>query len=376
MKRLYEPTEAQRMMADSLARYLRERYPFDTHWQVMRSASGFSPALWKGLATDLGILGATLPEDHGGMGGDASDSQLIMEELGYALAAEPYLSTVVLGGGLLRRSESRVAREVIERIVTGDAIIAFAYAEPQGRYDLSDIRTAVTRRGDGYVLNGHKAVVRNAPWATHVLVTACDDARISAREGICVALVRKDAAGMTSRDYATVDGGRAAELYFDNVAISADDLVLRNALAAIEQTVDDATIALCAEAVGVMRRLYRDTLDYARERKQFGAAIASFQVLQHRMADMRMQLEQAMAITELTAARLGEPGADRARLVSSAKVTTAHACRFVGQSAVQIHGGMGMTDELAIGHYFKRATVIEGLFGSVDYHLRRYASPG
>lgn len=380
MKRLYEPTEAQRMMTDSLARYLRERYPFEAHWQVMRSESGFSPALWKGLATDLGIVGATLPEDHGGMGGDASDSQLIMEELGYGHAAEPYLSTVVLGGGLLRRSESRVAREVIARIVTGDAIVAFAYAEPQGRHELSAIRTALTRRGDGYVLNGHKAVVRNAPWATHMLVTARDDAHIGAhtgaREGICVALVRKDAAGMTSRNYATVDGGRAAELYFDYVAISADDLVLRDALSAIEQTVDDATIAVCAEAVGVMRRLYRDTLDYARERKQFGAAIASFQVLQHRMADMRMQLEQAMAITALTTARLGEPGADRARLVSSAKVTTANACRFVGQSAVQIHGGMGMTDELAIGHYFKRATVIEGLFGSVDYHLRRYASPG
>lgn len=369
MKRLHEASEEQHMMVDALARYLRERYPFDKHWQTMRSETGFCAELWKGLAQDLGIVGAALPEECGGLGGDAGDVQLIMEELGFALAAEPYLSTVVLGAGLLRRSASPAARALLEQIVTGDAIVAFAYAEPQGRHVLADIRTTLTREADGYVLDGHKAVVRNAPWASHILVTARD----AEQGGVSVALVRKDAAGMSSRDYPTVDGGRAAELYFDKLRLGKDEIVLQDALGVIEQVVDEATLALCAEAAGVMRRLCRDTVDYARERRQFGVPISSFQVLQHRMADMHMQLEQAQAITQLTTARWNEPGADRARMVSSAKVTVAQACRYIGQSAVQIHGGMGMTDELAVGHYFKRATVIEGLFGSVDDHLRRYA---
>jgi alkylation response protein AidB-like acyl-CoA dehydrogenase len=373
MNTLHQMNESQTMMVDALARYLRERYPFEAHARIMKSEDGFAASLWRGFAGDLGILGAALPESSGGLGGNAVDHQLILEQLGQALAGEPYLSTAVIGGGFLTQSDGAAASALLEQVIVGEAVMAFAYAEPQGRYTLADLRTTLQRDGAGYVLNGHKAVVRCAPWATHFIVTARSGGAQCDAQGVSVALVPAGAPGIRRRDYPSVDGGRASEVYFDNVRIGAD-AVLRegDALPLIEQVVDDATIALCAEGVGVMRRLYRDTVDYARERKQFGVPISSFQVMQHRMADMLMHLEKAAAITQLTLGKFDGTAVTRARAVSSAKVTVAKACRFVGQNAVQIHGGMGMTDELAIGHFFKRATVVESMFGTVDHHLRRH----
>ena len=299
---------------------------------------------------------------------------VVMEEFGKALVVEPYLGTVVIGGGFLKHGKPAGAAELIERIIAGEITMAFAWAEPQGRYNLSDLKTTARKDGAGYVLNGHKAVVIGAPWASHLIVTARTGGGQRDPEGVSVFLVEADAEGIVTRDYPTVDGHRASEVYFENLTVPAEALIGPEgaALPLVEQVVDEAIAATCAEACGVLRRLHEGTLEYTRQRKQFGAPIASFQVLQHRMVDMFIQVEQAVSMTYMANIKLGEPAAERAKAVSAAKVQIGRACRFVGQNAIQLHGGMGMTDEMAIGHYFKRATMIEGQFGSVDHHLRRY----
>ena len=362
-------SEDQTMLRDSVARYLQNTYDFETRQKAIKSEAGWRPEVWKAFAEELGILGAPFSEEHGGFGGGAIENMIVMEEIGKALVVEPYLSTVVIGGGFLKHSGYAGASDLIGSIIAGETIIAFAYAEPQGRYDLADIKTTAKKDGSSYTLSGHKAVVWGAPWATHLIVTARTGGGQRDTSGIGVFLVEKGAAGLTTRDYPTVDGSRASEVYFENTPAS---LIADNAYPLIEQVIDEAIAALCAEAVGVQRKLHEGTLDYARQRKQFGVPIASFQVLQHRMVDMFMNLEQSVSVTYMATLKLGESAEERGKAVSAAKVHIGRANKFLGQNAIQIHGGMGMTDELAIGHYFKRATMIEGLFGSVDHHLNRY----
>jgi alkylation response protein AidB-like acyl-CoA dehydrogenase len=281
---------------------------------------------------------------------------------------------VVIGGGFLKHSGYAGAADVIGQIIEGKAVIAFAYAEPQARYTWADIKTTARKDGAGYVLNGHKAVVVGAPWATHLIVTARTGGAQRDAGGVSVFLVDKASKGIVTRDYPTVDGQRASEVYFENVSVPADALIGGEGagLPLVEKVLDEAIAATCAEAVGAMRKMHETTLDYARQRKQFGTAIANFQVLQHRMVDMFMNVEQSVSMTYMATLKLDESDEERAKAVSAAKVQIGKACKFVGQNAIQIHGGMGMTNELAVGHYFKRATMIEGLFGSVDHHLRRY----
>ena len=367
-------TEEQTLLRDSVGRYLGDTYGFDQRMQVVNGDTGWNPLVWKTFAEELGILGAPFAESHGGLGGGAIENMIVMEEIGRRLVIEPYLSTVVIAGGALKAAGGALADAVIPKIIDGSAVIAFAYAEPQGRYNLADLRTTARADGSGYVLNGHKAVVYGAPFATHLLVTARTGGSQREAGGVSLFLIPADTAGITRRDYPTVDGARAAEVYFENCAVGADMLVgaAGEALPLIEQVVDEATVALCAEACGVTRKLHVDTLDYAKQRKQFGRAIGEFQVLQHRMVDMFMEVEQAVSMTLMATLRLDE--ADRAKHVSAAKIKVARACKFVGQSAVQIHGGIGISNELAVGHYFKRASMIEGQFGSSDHHLQRYES--
>ncbi|MBV8972789.1 MAG: acyl-CoA dehydrogenase family protein [Sphingomonadaceae bacterium] len=367
-------TEEQTLLRESVQRYLADTYDFDSRQKTVNGDAGWNPAVWKAFAEELGILGAPFGEADGGLGGGAIENMIVMEEIGRALVIEPYLSTVVIGGGFLKAAGGAIAEAVIPEIIAGNAIIAFAYAEPQGRYNLADLRTAIRADGDGFVLNGHKAVVRDAPFATHFLVTARSSGGQRDRDGVSVVLLPATTPGITRRDYPTVDGGRASEVYFENVRFGTDAFIGNNgsALALIEQVVDEATAAVCAEAAGVVRKLHEGTLDYSRQRKQFGRPIGEFQVLQHRMVDMFMEVEQTVSMTLMATLRLGE--ADRARHVSAAKNKIARSLRFVGQNAVQIHGGIGISNELAIGHYFKRATMIEGQFGDADYHLRRYES--
>jgi len=366
-------TEEQSMLRDTVASYLQDNYDFDKRRKMISSEAGRDPAVWSAFANELGILGAPFSEDLGGLGGDAIENMIVMEEFGKALVVEPYLGTVVIGGGFLKHSGHAGAADLIGGIIGGETIFAFAYAEPQGRYTWHDLKTTAKKDGAGWVINGHKAVVVGAPWATHLIVTARTGGGQREESGVSVFIVDKNAKGVTTRDYPTVDGQRASEVYFENVSVGADALVGAEgaALPLVHKVMDEATAALCAEAVGAMRQLHTGTLEYAKQRKQFGTAIANFQVLQHRMVDMFMNVEQSVSMTYMATIKLSDD-AERAKAVSAAKVQIGKACKFVGQNAIQIHGGMGMTDELAIGHYFKRATMIEGLFGSVDHHLRRY----
>jgi alkylation response protein AidB-like acyl-CoA dehydrogenase len=369
-------TEEQSMVRDTVASFLQDKYDFETRRKIVASESGWRADYWKAFAEELGILGASFSEDLGGLGGGAIDNMIIMEEFGKALVIEPYLGTVVIGGGFMKHSGYAGAASVIEGIVGGTTTIAFAYAEPQGRYTWQDLKTTAKKEGSGYVLNGHKAVVVGAPFATHLVVTARTGGAQRDAGGVSVFLVDKTLPGIVTRDYPTVDGGRASEVYFENVSIPADALIGEEGagLPLVNKVLDEATAAVGAEAVGVLRKLHEGTLDYAKQRKQFGTAISNFQVLQHRMVDMFIEVEQAVSMTYMATIKLDESDAERAKAVSAAKVRIGRACKFVGQNAIQIHGGMGMTDELAIGHYFKRASIIEGLFGSVDHHLKRYES--
>lgn len=367
-------TEEQQMLRDMIAGFLADRYDHDARVAAIRSDLGRDPGLWQAFAGELAFLGAGFDEALGGFGGGYPETMLIMQELGAALAAEPYLGTVVIGGGFLRRAAPAFAAEWIGRIIAGEALIAFAQAEPQGRYNLADIRTTARRDGAGWVLNGFKSVVVGAPWASHLIVTARTGGSQREAGGVSVFLVERDAPGISRLDYATIDGHRAADITFENVALPAEALIGEEggALPLVEQVVDEATVAVAAEACGVLRRLHADTVDYTRQRKQFGVPIASFQVLQHRMVDMFIHLERTVSMTAMATAALAQPADERARTVSATKVQVGQACRYVAQNAVQLHGGIGITDELALGHYFKRATVIENQFGSVDHHLTRF----
>ena len=365
-------TEEQTLLRDTLGAYLTDHYDFDKRRAAISSPAGWRPDVWKALAQELGILGASFTEEQGGLGGGPTEVMVVMEELGKALVVEPYLGTVVIGGGFLKHGGDKSG--LIGEIIDGKATMAFAWAEPQGRYCLHDIAVTARKDGAGWVLNGQKAVVVGAPWASHLIVTARTGGERRDRQGVSVFLVDKAAKGVITRDYPTVDGSRASEVVFENVAVGAQAVigVVGEALPLVEQVVDEAIAASCAEACGVLRRLHEGTVEYTRQRKQFGAPISSFQVLQHRMVDMFIQVEQAVSMTYMAHIKLGESAADRAKAVSAAKVQIGRACRFVGQNAIQLHGGMGMTDEMAIGHYFKRATLLETLFGSVDHHLTRY----
>ena len=369
----FDFTDEQNMVRDGISRLIREQYDWDTRRKVVESDSGWRPELWAQLA-ELGMLAAPFSEEDGGFGG-ATEAMIIMEEFGKGLAVEPFIPTVVCAGGALKHGGSAAQREeYIGGIISGEMVFAFAYAEPRGRYDLANLETTAKADGGDYVLNGHKAVVIGAPWATHLVVTARTSGGQTDRDGVAVFVVAKDAQGVSTRDYATVDGRRASEVYFENVKVSGDALIgdADNGLPLIEKVVDEATAAVCAEAVGAMKVTNETTLDYSRQRKQFGVPIGSFQVLQHRMADMLMEYEQSVSMCYLATIKLDEDEITRKKNVSAAKVRIGQAGRFIGQSAIQTHGGMGMTDELAVGSYFKRLSIIEGEFGSVDHHMRRH----
>jgi len=368
-------SEEQSILRDSLSSFLSEKYTFERRRALLsRQAGSSADDIWRAFATDLGILGASFPEELGGIGGGAVETMIIMEELGRSLVLEPYLETVVIAGGFLRRSGSPFAKELIGRIIQGEARVAFAYAEPQARYCWHDVATEARRGGGGHVLNGHKSVVIGAPEAATLIVTARTGGDRRDRNGLSLFAVDARAKGVERRDYRTIDGGSASEIHFEDVDLGPEAVltVEGEAWPLIEQVVDEATAAICAEASGVLRRLLDETVAYTKQRRQFGVPIASFQVLQHRMVDMLIAAEQAASITLMATLKLDGDPSERARAVSAAKAKVGEACRFVGQNAIQLHGGMGVTDELAVSHYFKRATRIESQFGSTDHHLARY----
>jgi pimeloyl-CoA dehydrogenase small subunit len=369
-------TDEQTMLRDSIAKFVAAEYDFDKRKAILKSADGWSKKAWATFA-ELGLMAAPLPEEYGGLGGGPVDTLVIMEEFGKGLVVEPWLQTVVIGGGFLKYAGSEAQKqEHLTAIASGERIVAFAYAEPKGRYNLSDLTTTAKKDGAGYVLNGHKAVVIGAPQADHLIVTARTAGGQRDAKGVSAFIVAKNAKGVTTRDYATIDGFRASEVYFENVSVGADALIgaADGALPLVEKVVDEAIAGLCAEAVGTFRLMHSLTLEYARQRKQFGVAIGSFQVLQHRMVDMFMATEQSISMAYMATLKLDESDAERAKAVSAAKVQIGKSGRFIGQAAVQIHGGMGVTEEMRVGHYFKRATMIDAQFGNVDHHVKKFTN--
>jgi pimeloyl-CoA dehydrogenase small subunit len=369
-------TDEQTMLRDSIAKFVAAEYDFDKRKAILKSADGWSKKAWATFA-ELGLMAAPLPEEYGGLGGGPIDTLVIMEEFGKGLVVEPWLQTVVIGGGFLKHAGSEAQKqEHLAAIASGERIVAFAYAEPKGRYNLSDLSTMAKKDGAGYVINGHKAVVIGAPQADHLIVTARTAGGQRDAKGVSAFIVPKNAKGVTTRDYATIDGFRASEVYFENVSVGADALIgaADGALPLVEKVVDEAIAGLCAEAVGTFRLMHSLTLEYARQRKQFGVAIGSFQVLQHRMVDMFMATEQSISMAYMATLKLGESDAERAKAVSAAKVQIGKSGRFIGQAAVQIHGGMGVTEEMRVGHYFKRATMIDAQFGNVDHHVKKFTN--
>lgn len=367
-------TEEQEMVRDGLSRMVREQYGWQTRQAAIASDAGWRPEIWAQLA-ELGILGMPFSEDDGGFGGGAVDAMVVMQEFGKGLVVEPFVPTVVCAGGFLKHAGTPAQKEEhIGGIIDGSRIFAFANAEPRGRYDYADIETTAKKNDGSYVLNGHKAVVMGAPWASHLIVTARTSGDRRDTHGVSVFVVDKATDGIVTRDYETVDGRRASEVYFENAAIPADTLIGEEgaALPLIEKVTDEAVAALCAEACGAMKVAHAMTVEYSRQRKQFGVPIGSFQVLQHRMVDMYTAYEQAVSLTYLATLRLDSSEIERKRAVSAAKVGVGQAARLIGQEAVQIHGGNGVTDEYAIGHYFKRLTIFDTEFGNVDHHMKRH----
>ena len=367
-------SEEQQLLKDSVDRFVREAYEFETRRRLAASADGFSRDNWAKMA-ELGWLGVAVPEAYGGVGGGPVEVMVLMEAFGTGLVLEPYFATVVLGGNLLLEGGSALCKsELLPRLAAGELMLSFAYAERQSRYDLNDVAFAAGKDGDGYLLSGHKGVVLNAATADHIIVSARTSGETRDREGITLFLVDSRADGLERRDYPTVDGLRVSELSFENVRVDSSAVlgVLDQGLDLIETVADRAIAALSAEAVGCMQVLHDATNEYLKTRVQFGQPIGKFQVLQHRMVDMFMELEQARSMAYMATLKLDEVPVERAKAVSAAKVQIGKSGRFVGQQSVQLHGGMGMTDELNVGHYFKRLTMIDTMFGNQDHHLKRY----
>ena len=372
-------SKEQELLRDSVTKFLAGRYDLAQSRKVATTGEGWQPEVWRAFAEDLGILGATLPEEVGGMGGGPVELMVVSEALGHALVIEPYVDTVVLGGGLLGRAGVDRARSVLEAIAAGEAVTAFAATEPTSGYVFHDVSTTARREGDEWVVDGEKTVVTSAPLATHLLVTARTSGERTDTDGISLFLVDFDPAnppaGVEIHSYRTIDDRRASDIVFSGLRLPADSLLGEEggAWPSVSRGIDEATAAVSSEAVGLMRKVLADTVEYAKQRQQFGQPIGSFQALQHRMVDMYMEVEQAVSAVYLAVLHLDSDDATRARAVSAAKATISRAARFVGQNAVQLHGGMGMTEELAVGHYFKRLTAIEYEFGTAEQHVARYA---
>lgn len=368
-------TDEQELLRDGLTKFLSTRYQLESSRAAAKIGAGWQPEIWRAFADELGILGAALPEEVGGIGGGPVEVMVIAEALGQALVVEPYVDTVVVAGGLLLRAGASEAtgnmsraNELLEQLVAGEAVISLAATEAQSGERWQDAATTARPDGDGWVLDGAKIMVMGARLATHLLVTATTTAGLS----LFLVDVADPPAGLTVHGYRTVDDRWAADIEFDGVpaTLLGEDGAAWPSLA---QARDEGAAAVCAEAVGNMRKVLADTVEYSKQRQQFGTAIGSFQALQHRMVDMHMELEQSVAAVYLAVLNLTADADQRARAVSAAKATIGRAARFIGQNAVQLHGGMGMTEELAIGHYFKRLTAVQYEFGSTDHHLARYA---
>ncbi len=372
--------DEQGLLRDGLTRFLATRYDLAKSRAAAKTGPGWQPEIWRAFADELGILGAALPEGAGGIGGGAVEMMLIAEALGHALVVEPYVDTAVVAAGLLHRAGGDTADALLDKIVSGTAVVSLAATEAGSGEFWQDVTTTAVRDGGDWVLTGQKIVSTSTPLATHVLITARTAGERTGAAGISLFVVDIASAtagsgqGIEMHHYRTVDDRRASDITLDALRLPATALLGGEGAAwpSLARARDEGAAAISAEAVGCMRKVLADTVDYCKQRHQFGQPIGSFQVLQHRMVDMYMEVEQSAAAVLLAILKLDEDEVTRARAVSAAKVTVGRAAQFVGQQAVQLHGGMGMTEELAIGHYFKRLTALQFEFGPTDHHLTRY----
>jgi len=372
-------TEEQELLRHSVQRLFADHYAFDARKRYAQEPGGYSRALWARYA-ELGLLGLPFAEEHGGSAGGPVETMIVMEEVGRALALEPYLSTVVLAGGLLRLGGGKaLCADLVPKIASGDLMLAFAHAERQSRYDLADVAASARREGAGYVLDGAKSLVLHGDSAGKFIVSARLSGGQRDRDGLALFVADAAAKGVSTRGYGTVDGLRAAEVTLAGVRVDAGAAIGEpgKAYPLIERVVDTAIAALAAEAVGAMAAMHEQTVDYMKTRKQFGVTIGSFQALQHRAAEMLVALEQARSMAMLATMMAAEENVrERRQAISAAKVQIGRSARIVGHGAIQIHGGIGMTMEAKVGHYFKRVTTIDTTFGDADYHLGLLAESG
>jgi pimeloyl-CoA dehydrogenase small subunit len=375
----FDFTDEQRMLKDSVERLVNDEYGFEQRAKYLAEADGFSRAQWARYA-EMGLLGLSFDEQYGGSNCGPVETMIVMEALGRALAVEPYLATVVLGGGCVRLGGNAAQRAaILPRIARGELQMALAHGEAQARYDLADIATTARREGDGWVLDGAKRLVLHGGSADLLVVSARVSGGRRERDGIGLFMVRADAAGLTRRSFPTQDRLRAADIALSGVFVPDSDVlgVAGAALPLIETVMAHAIAAVCAEAVGAMAAAHEETVEYLKVRKQFGVPIGSFQALQHRAVEMLVMVEQARSMALFATMMSDEPDtAERSRSLSAAKVQIGRSSRFVGQQGVQLHGGIGMTEECKIGHYLRRLSVIEIQFGSTEHHLTQLAHAG
>ena len=368
-------TSEQQLLSDTIQRFLSKEYGFEARGRILRSPEGWSREIWAKLA-ELGLLGLQVPEAHGGMGPAPVETLLALVAMGKALVLEPYLASAVMGTALVRELGSPTQQAaLLPALAAGEAIAVPALGEDGARYDLERVSTVAARKGAGWTLRGRKAVVLHAAAATHLLVSARTAGEASDRAGISLFVVPRDAPGLSLVPYPTLGGERAAEVALADVAVPADALLGEpgRALDAISAAFDLGVAGLCAEASGALQATLDATIEYTKMRKQFGVPLAKFQALQHRMADMLIHVEQARSMAYLACLRADERDPrERRRAISAAKVVVGQACRAVGQQAVQLHGGMGVSDETPVSHYFRRLTAIELTFGDSEHHLEQF----
>ena len=365
--------EVQEMLADSIDKFIQNDYDFDTRQKYAASEKGYSDEVWQMFA-ELGWTAVPFSEADGGFDGGPIDIMVVMRRLGKGLVVEPYLANIVLAGGILKRAASDEQKQKwLHPVIAGDMQAALAFTEPQARYEIANIATTARQDGDDWVLNGCKGFVINGGTADVLIVPARTGGDSRDEDGITLFAVDAKSDGLSHSAYHTVDGLRAAELELDNVRVASDALLgeVGGGYAALAATIADATLAVCAEAVGIMQLLRDKTVEYSKSRSQFGVPIGSFQALQHRMVDMLTECEQAESLLLWAAMTHAQGGAEAQRAISSIKYLVGSSGQRVGEEAVQIHGGMGVTWELDVAHYFKRLTAISQLFGNADWHLDR-----
>ncbi|MGE0822606.1 MAG: acyl-CoA dehydrogenase family protein [Candidatus Binatia bacterium] len=373
----FDYSEEQQLLANSVNQFLAKDYTFEARKAILESSAGYSEQVWATFA-EMGLLGLPFDSAYGGFGGSAVDLIPVMEAIGEGLVVEPYLSTVGLGGQCIARGGNETQKKtLIPALIEGKLKLAFAHTERGARYNLAHVTVRAQKSGNGYVLDGEKCVVLHAPYADKFLVSARTSGKDTNTRGISLFLVDHNAPGVTSNTYRTADNLRAADIEFSGAIVPATALIGKKgqALPLIEDIVDYATALLCSEAVGAIRSANNATLDYLKTRRQFGVPIGSFQALQHRMVDMMISYEQAKSMAYLVCVKVDSTtGNERKQIVSAAKIKIADACRHISQEAVQLHGGMGMTEELKVSHTFRRLTTIAQTFGDVDHHLERFAA--